>query len=73
MNPKDWADESYRIAKTDAYHIPYKGKPSTQYIKKGQKIIKQRIALAGYRLAYLLNELYGSSNGRQIAKRLSHS
>ncbi len=57
-NPEDWARESYRIAKNFAYTIPWKSKPTTEYITKGQQIAEQRIALAGYRLAVELNEIF---------------
>lgn len=53
--PEKWARESYQLAKTFAYQVDES--PSLDYINKGQVIVKQRLALAGYRLAALLNRL----------------
>lgn len=57
INFYDWAYQSYNLAKKYVYKTPYNAKPSAQYIKHGQKIAEQQIALAGYRLAYLLNQI----------------
>ncbi len=57
LDPNDWVNESYHIAKTFAYHISYNSKPSADYQRQTQIISEQRIALAGYRLANLLNQI----------------
>jgi hypothetical protein len=44
LNPQDWADESFELAKSH---------------NQSQTIIKQQLALAGYRLANELNLLLG--------------
>lgn len=44
VNPQDWVNESFEIAKTQT---------------QSQAVIKQQLALAGYRLANLLNSLLG--------------
>ncbi|MFJ1267997.1 S1/P1 nuclease [Legionella lytica] len=54
-SPKVWAQESYNLAKNWVYSTTEKEEPSLEYQKKSQELIKQRIALAGYRLALLLN------------------
>ena len=59
LQPQDWANESYQIGKRVAYQLPRRGRPTAEYIANGQKIVQQRLALAGYRLANLLNQLYG--------------
>ncbi len=57
LNPKDWSNESYNLAKSFVYSIPENTTPTTAYITQGQKIVEQQLALAGYRLANLLNTL----------------
>ncbi|USQ13072.1 S1/P1 nuclease [Legionella lytica] len=52
--PKIWAQESYSLAKNWVYSTTEKEVPSLEYQKQSQELIKQRIALAGYRLALLL-------------------
>lgn len=54
--PMDWALESWEIAKKDVYSTPENAEPSPKYLATSQIIAKRRIALAGYRLANLLNE-----------------
>lgn len=57
-DPQDWARESFALAKNFAYNIPENSVPSLAYNAQGQKIVAQQIALAGYRLANLLNTLF---------------
>ncbi|MDR3501331.1 MAG: S1/P1 nuclease [Legionella sp.] len=52
--PAVWAQESYSLAKNWVYATIEKEVPSLEYQKQSQELIKQRIALAGYRLALLL-------------------
>jgi S1/P1 Nuclease len=53
-----WAKESHQLAQDVVYHgISYGGVPSNHYIEQGQRIAKQQIALAGYRLSVLLNAI----------------
>jgi len=51
-----WAKESWHIAKNQVYQIKPGSRPSGSYIHSGRKIIKKRLLLAGWRLAYLLNQ-----------------
>lgn len=57
-NPYDWANESYQIAKNFAYHTPEGKVPTRQYQLQSQQYVEQRIAIAGYRLANVLNNVY---------------
>ncbi|MDR3690170.1 MAG: S1/P1 nuclease [Fimbriimonas sp.] len=57
MNPENWAKESFQIAKTLVYDLPENSVPSDEYVRRAQNASSQRITLAGYRLARLLNEL----------------
>jgi hypothetical protein len=53
----DWAKEGMVLAQDFVYSTPENESPSDTYLTKGQQISKQQIALAGYRLANLLNQL----------------
>lgn len=57
LNPKTWAEESYRIAVNRAYSIKAGQIPSEQYQYETTVLTEQRIALAGCRLAAVLNKL----------------
>ncbi|MEI6806422.1 MAG: S1/P1 nuclease [Myxococcaceae bacterium] len=56
-NFEDWSKESYYLAKSDVYQTREDQEVSAEYIEKGRKIVKKRLALAGYRLAKELREL----------------
>lgn len=59
LNAQAWANESFQMGKNFAYtNIQENSKPSVQYIAKGRDIAESQIALAGYRLANLLNKLF---------------
>lgn len=53
VNPSQWAEESRSIAINMAYQLPI----NDHYQENAQKISEQRIALAGCRLAALLNNI----------------
>lgn len=55
MDPWRWTKNGFQLAKQYAYQIKLNSIPSKSYVKMSQKIIKQQIALAGYRLANMLN------------------
>ncbi len=64
-NPKTWAKESLKYSQNFVYkHLKPYQTPKEEYVKRGQEITEQRLALAGYRLANLLNELLGSQPDR---------
>ena len=58
LNPHQWCQESYQLAKDIVYRTPEKKAPSDAYYAKAQPIVKQQLALAGYRLAAVLNEIF---------------
>lgn len=59
LNTQDWIKEGKQIARKDVYgNIQYGGQPSKAYLQRGQKIAQQRLALAGYRLAAMLNACF---------------
>lgn len=62
-DPRRWVDEGFDLAKTEAYQFPANAgtatnpfRPSPQYWKNAVRIAHRRAALAGYRLAAILNE-----------------
>ena len=57
-NVQDWSDQSFQVAKNFAYNIKLNAKPSQSYVVQGRKIVEQQLALGGYRLAQVLNQLY---------------
>jgi hypothetical protein len=57
-NPGVWVKECHEIARTIAYNIGEGDIPSSAYIQKGQQVTEEQLAIAGYRLAYQLNNLF---------------
>lgn len=60
----DWAQESHQLGITKVYQIAERSKPSETYHSKALEIAEQRVALAGCRLAKLLNLI--SMNSKNI-------
>ncbi|KTC75573.1 3'-nucleotidase/nuclease [Legionella birminghamensis] len=59
LNPEVWAEESYDMAVNLAYQIHYGEKPTEAYQKQVRAAAEKRIALAGCRLAVVLNDIFG--------------
>lgn len=57
LSPQNWANESHKIAVKHAYRIQMNQVPSSDYQTMVQMISEQQIALAGCRLAALLNKI----------------
>ncbi|HEX8550299.1 MAG TPA: S1/P1 nuclease [Abditibacteriaceae bacterium] len=53
-----WQRESFDLAKTVVYQTPLHEKPSEKYVAQVQSVSARRIAVAGYRLADLLNRIF---------------
>ena len=58
INPYEWAEESYNLAKQFVYNYPEDHILDSKYQIAASLIVQQRIALAGCRLSILLNSLY---------------
>ena len=57
---EDWAKESFESG-VEAYSgIEPDTEPSQEYLEKGRLIASKRLALAGYRLAHILNDTLDS-------------
>lgn len=56
-----WEQESLKIATTEVYKdVKFGEKPSDKYTKKAFEIAQERLALGGYRLGSLFNEIFGT-------------
>lgn len=53
-----WAQESYEIASKFCFNLEPGSQPTPTYVREGQAIVKKRLALAGYRLAFILNAMF---------------
>jgi len=58
LSPVDWANEGIQNANNSVYDTPEGKMVSTTYVTTGQKLAGEEAALAGYRLANFLNELF---------------
>ncbi len=64
--PEEWASESFDLARSVVYSdVSRDTEPSEDYRRRAIDVGQRRIALAGYRLAQMLNRLFGS-NRQQI-------
>lgn len=61
LAPRRWAEESNALARSVAYALPENSKPSAEYVRKAQETARRRVALAGYRLANLLNSIFSET------------
>jgi hypothetical protein len=62
----EWQKESFAIATTEVYKdLKWFELPSEKYRKKALKISEQRLALAGYRMGELFNQVFGPAGPRQ--------
>lgn len=59
VSPSDWAQEDMKLAISQVYLTPANQVPSAEYLDVCKKTVEQRAALAGYRLAFILNKLMG--------------
>lgn len=58
QNPVVWTQESYDLAKNAAYNITAGAAPDENYVKMVQTSSQKQWALAGYRLAKMLNTIW---------------
>ena len=62
--PRTWAQESFELGRNVAYGLPENSTPTAAYTERARTIASARLALAGYRLAHLLNTLYPEQTPR---------
>ncbi len=59
LDSSHWTQESYHLAITVAYQgIAPSTNPSEDYFRKSNEVACRQLTLAGYRLAFLLNEIF---------------
>ncbi len=58
LNPVNWTNEGKKIGENFVYTLPVNATPSETYIETTKQISQKRVALAGYRLANLLNQIF---------------
>ena len=57
-NEQAWIDESFRLARSDVYTIDPDTSIKPAYFSNAQRLARERIAIAGYRIAEVLNERF---------------
>lgn len=57
INVSDWVSEGFQSATTFVYSTPEDQVPSEQYLQSARQMTQQKAALAGYRLASMLNQI----------------
>ncbi len=68
----DWTADAKELSVNYAYKdIEYEGAPSDEYITKGFVIVKQQLALGGYRLADALIDIFNSGNRAPVTYKLA--
>jgi hypothetical protein len=66
LEPLHWVEESNALARRHAYAgIKENETPSPAYTEQARRIVRQRIALGGYRMAGLLNMLFIAEERKQ--------
>lgn len=58
INPRNWAEESAEYAHSLTFHLQEGEIPHNDYLDRGREIAEQRLTLAGYRLAFVLNHIF---------------
>lgn len=59
-DPNKWATDGQALAKNVVYSTPENQTPSDEYLEKGKAACRKQVAIAGLRLADLLNKLLGA-------------
>ena len=65
LDPQNWAKEGMENARKYVYVTPENQIPNPDYIEAGRQITEQEVALAGYRLAKLLNQMLTMDRNRK--------
>jgi len=54
----EWAVESLKLARSHAYKVPETGVINVNYVRRALPVVRQRLAQAGIRLGWVLNEAF---------------
>jgi hypothetical protein len=58
LDPNEWVNESWTIASTFAYDLPYNVTPSEEYLSGVRSRSETQLAVAGYRLGQILRMFF---------------
>jgi hypothetical protein len=61
--PLDWVSACHRLGVDVAYDIPADGALGDEYYLKALPVVERQLAIAGVRLAHLLNDIYDPPSG----------
>lgn len=64
----EWAVESHRAAVETAFRLPVDKKIGASYFREGLRVVEERLAKAGVRLARILNEALAGRDARRGMK-----
>lgn len=56
-SPMDWAEEGRTISRHFVYNLKPRATPNKKYVDHGRDLVQKRLALAGFRLAHILNSI----------------
>lgn len=70
-DPQSWMLEEFKDTFDQVYSTPYDAPMSNAYVNDTKTLLRRQVALAGYRLAQLLDSSLGGA-GRASAHTLHH-
>ena len=59
LRPAEWANESYRLAVSNAYDVRKDGRLGQAYFDKNIPVVNDWLRTAGIPLALVLNDVFG--------------
>ncbi len=62
LDPVQWANESIKLAQSNAYVVPKNDRLGDAYYGRNIRVVNERLAMAGIRLAAVLNDLYDAAD-----------
>ena len=68
IDPIKWANESYKLALSNAYAIPKNGQLGEEYYNQNIKVVDIQLSKAGIRLAEMLNQIFSKEKVEQKDK-----
>lgn len=62
-DPRAWAEESFALARDVVYRgISPGSEPTPEYLVRAREVIRRRLAVGGYRLGALLNDIFAAGS-----------
>ena len=66
IDPVEWATESYKLALSHAYAVSGDGQLGQAYFDCSIPVVNERLAMAGVRLATVLNKVFAEGVGPSL-------